>query len=310
MATPSDPGIIPAPSDTVKLRMADGALVMLRRHGNPSGPRMLFSHGNALAADLYYPFWSSFTDRFDLFIYDVRSHGWNPAWDRQTHNFSTFISDSQCIVREIDARYGAKPLIGVLHSISALVALLHQLQAEEEEEGGFAALVLLDVPVCPPGRTVDDNVEIGEAMAERARRRKIRFDSREDFVVSASRSRLFQRFRPAAIELLAQTTLRPDGDGGYELRCPREHEAQIVEYYFGWAMQVYDEIERVGLSCPVKAIGSDPTLPFAYMPGIYLDTLAMLDYDFIPDSTHFLPLEVPEECASMTVTFLGERGLV
>ena len=66
MATPSDPGIIPAPSDTVKLRMADGAPVMLRRHGNPSGPRMLFSHGNALAADLYYPFWSSFTDRFDL----------------------------------------------------------------------------------------------------------------------------------------------------------------------------------------------------------------------------------------------------
>ena len=60
-------------------------------------------------------------------------------------------------------RYGAKPLIGVLHSISALVALLHQLQAEEEGEGGFAALVLFDVPVCPPGRTVDDNVEIGAA---------------------------------------------------------------------------------------------------------------------------------------------------
>ena len=115
MATPSGPGIIPAPSDTVKLRMADGAPVMLRRHGNPSGPRMLFSHGNpsgprmlfshgnALAADLYYPFWSSFTDRFDLFIYDVRSHGWNPIWDRRTHNLSTFVSDSQCIVQEIDA---------------------------------------------------------------------------------------------------------------------------------------------------------------------------------------------------------------
>ena len=53
---------------------------------------------------------------------------------------------------------------------------------------GFAALVLLDVPVCPPGRNRGTIMwKIGEAMAERARRRKIRFDSREDFVVSASR---------------------------------------------------------------------------------------------------------------------------
>ena len=86
--------------------MADGAPITLRRHGNPSGPRRVFSHGNALAADLYYPFWSLLMDRFDIVLYDVRSHGWNPVWGRQTHNFprssatakaSHVVSDSQSI---------------------------------------------------------------------------------------------------------------------------------------------------------------------------------------------------------------------
>ena len=181
---------------------------------------------------------------------------------RQTHNFSTFVSDSQCIVREIDARYGAKPLIGVLHSISALVALLHQLQAEEEEEGGFAALVLLDVPVCPPGRTVDDNVEIGEAMAERARQRKIRFDSREDFVVSASRSHLFQRFRPAAIDARPDYATPRRGRRIRVALSARTRSAMRVLLRLGDAGVRRDRTR--GPFCPVKAIGADPTLPFAY----------------------------------------------
>ena len=41
--------------------------------------------------------------------------------------------------------------------MSALIALLHQLQGES----GFAALVLLDVPICPPRNTPEDNMGIG-----------------------------------------------------------------------------------------------------------------------------------------------------
>ena len=63
--------------------MADGALIMLRRHGNAAGPRLVLSHGNGLAADLYYPFWSLFTDRYDIILYDFRSHGWSPVGDRR-----------------------------------------------------------------------------------------------------------------------------------------------------------------------------------------------------------------------------------
>ena len=63
---------IPEPISTHEVRMDDGAVITLRRHGNPVGPRLVLSHGNGLAIDLYYPFWSLLTGEFDLIVYDLR----------------------------------------------------------------------------------------------------------------------------------------------------------------------------------------------------------------------------------------------
>ena len=49
---------IPEPLSVHEVNMEDGAVIFLRRHGNPAGPRLVLSHGNGLAIDLYYPFWS------------------------------------------------------------------------------------------------------------------------------------------------------------------------------------------------------------------------------------------------------------
>ena len=295
---------IPEPLESAQIRMADGAPITLRRHGNPFGARIVISHGNGLAADLYHPFWSLLTDRFDIILYDWRSHGWNPVWNRQNHTFPTMVGDSQRIVRAIDDHFGAKPLIGVFHSSAALVALLHQL----ENESGFAGLLLFETPVCPPSGAPEDNMEIGFALAERTRQRKVKFETREELNESIKRSSVFKRIHPDVMELFGLTTLRPGEDGGYELCCPADHEAQIYDYYFGWAMQAYEKLEHHGLSCPARAIGSDPTIPYSFLPSVDLSTLVALDYDFVPDTTHFLPLEVPVECASITVAFLEEHG--
>ena len=37
--------------------MDDGAPIRVVRHGNPSGPRVVLSHGNGFASDSYFPFW-------------------------------------------------------------------------------------------------------------------------------------------------------------------------------------------------------------------------------------------------------------
>ena len=166
--------------------------------------------------------------------------------------------------------------------------------------------MLFDPPICPPGGSHEDMEPITQKFAERARRRRSLFETREDFVAAISRSRAFANVPAASAVLLAETTLRPLPDGGYQLCLPPEHEAQLCEYFFGWSMQAPEIFER--LDCPTKVIGGDPTVPFTYMPSMDLSDMVKLDYDFIPDASHLLQLEVPEICAYLTIDFLEARG--
>ena len=126
--------------------MDDDTVIVLRRHGNPAGPRLVLSHGNGLAIDLYYPFWSLLADDFDLIVYDLRNHGWNPVGRPESHNVARFVSDHDRVLKAIDHHYGNKPKIGVFHSVSALTSLLSLNLGSE-----FAARVLFDPPCASVG---------------------------------------------------------------------------------------------------------------------------------------------------------------
>ena len=287
---------LPEAADVLEVALADGASVFVRRHGNPSGPRVLLSHGCGLAIDTYYPYWSRLEERFDLFVYDLRSHGWNLPGSLRYQNIPAFVRDCEAVLRAIGQSYGEMPVVGAFHSLSGLVALLH-----EEQWKGFAGLMLFDVPIMPPGGRPEDLVDMGEEMSLAARRRRDRFTSPEDFTLRVSRSPVYSRLPPPVIDLMAKTTLRRSPDGSeYELCCPREHEAQVYEYLFGWAMRV--DLKKV--SCPVRAVGGDPTVPFSFMPSMDLSELVDLDYDYLPDATHFMQLEEPERCGEYTLEFM------
>ena len=109
--------------------MSDGTAIVLRRHGNPDGPRLVLSHGNGLAVDLYYPFWSLLADDFDLIVYDLRNHDWNEVGAIDKHNMPSFVDDHDRIMEAIDHQYGDKPKVGVFHSVSALISLLSPTRA-------------------------------------------------------------------------------------------------------------------------------------------------------------------------------------
>ena len=293
---------VPEPRDILEVPLPDGALVYVRRHGNKNGPRLLLSHGCGLAIDSYFPFWSLLLTRFELLLFDLRSHGWNPAGPIRSQNIPTFANDCEHILRGIGARFGEKPVVGVFHSLSGMVALLH-----EERWKGFAGLVLFDVPIQPPGGRPEDLVEIGEEMSAVARRRRQRFNRREDYADRMRRSPVHQRLLPGMPELIADTTLRASTEnGGFELCCPREHEAQVYEYLFGWSMKV--DLQRI--SCPVKVIGADPTEPYSFMPTMDLTSLIGVNYDFLPETTHFLQMESPHRCVNLTLEFLREQSLI
>ena len=276
--------------------MDDDTVITLRRHGNPAGPRLVLSHGSGLAIDLYYPFWSLLLDDFDLVIYDLRNHGWNAVSAREKHNVPTFVSDHDIILEAIDRNYGKKPKIGVYHSIAALTTLLSPTKGSQ-----FSGYVLFDPPLCKRGASYEEFDAAAERLAAMVRRRAHRFRNREQLTEVLSYIPTFQRTVPGFFDLMARTTLRECENGeGYELRCPREFEAQVTEYAAPYAVLV----DFATFHCPIKVIGADPTLPYSYLPTLDLSHILTVDYDFLPETTHLLQVEQPEECAAELREFI------
>ena len=295
---------LPTPTQVIPARMEDGATIILRRHGNPDGPRLLVSHGNGLAADLLFPFWRLLLDRFDIMLYDYRNHGQNPASGAQRHNFHQFVADNRAIIGAINHWFGTRPITGVFHSMSALAALL-----QAAETADYAALVLFDPPVRSPAGRPDDFQLDGELLATRTRSQPARFATRQQYVAGIAGASYLSRLVPGAAELMGDTLLRPLAAGeGFELCCPPELEAQVYEYAFGWMMEAADLLDK--LLCPVKVVGGDPTLKMSFLPSQDLRDLVALDYDFIPGATYLMQLEVPDTCVRMVEEFMNKQGLL
>ncbi len=164
---------VPKPLSTVDVPVDDDTVITLRRHCNPDGPRLVLSHGNGLAIDLYYPFWSLLADDFGLIVYDLRNHGWNTVSTIGNHNIPTLVRDHDLMIEAIDRHYGPKPKIGVFHSVSGLITLLSPTKGS-----GFEARVLFDPPLCKPGRNYLDFEEATARVVAMIRRRTHRFETR------------------------------------------------------------------------------------------------------------------------------------
>ena len=282
--------------------MEDGSAIVLRRHGNPNGPRIVLCHGNGLAIDLYYPLWSLLVDDFDVIVYDLRNHGWNARSSFRNHNLPMLARDYECVLEGIDNHFGKKPKTCVFHSVAGLASLV-----SDTNGSGLSGLVLFDPPICRRPYSYAEFEEAAARMSKLARGRAARFESKEQFMELLPYSPSFQRVVPGVFQLMADSTLRQLANGqGYELCCPPDYEAHIIEYAGSFAVLAdFSEME-----CPVKVLGADPTVPYSYLPTFDMRHVVTVDYDFLPDSTHFLPLEQPKECVEVLLEFLQKHGLM
>ena len=287
---------LPTPLEVRDVRVDSDTVIKLRRHGNPSGKRLVMSHGNGLAIDLYYPFWSLLADEFDLIVYDLRNHGWNAVGNIESHTIPTFVKDHDAIAAAIDEAFGVKPKVGVFHSVSGLVSLLSPTHGSP-----YVARVLFDPPLCKPGRNYADFEEAANRTSKLIRQRSETFRETTELSEILPFIPQFQQLMPGVADLFARTTLRKQGESDrYELRCPRDFEAQIVEFASIYAVLVdFDTYV-----CPTKVIGADPLLPSAYLPTLELSGTVNVDYDFLPEASHFLQLEQPQECVSTMLEFV------
>ena len=126
------------------------------------------------------------TDRFDLILWDQRSHGWNPVGKLDALTVPAMVADYGCVARAVDRHFGVKPKIGVLHSMSALTAVLYVAGGDE-----FSAMVLFDPVICPRGCDPADTRDVQgklSLMSASIRKRPQRYESEDVLAESICRA--------------------------------------------------------------------------------------------------------------------------
>jgi pimeloyl-ACP methyl ester carboxylesterase len=284
--------------------MDDGAVIRIHQHGNPGGPRLALSHGNGLAIDGYLPFWGPLRERYELILFDFRNHGQNPTHRIEHHNWPTFIDDLEHIFHLVQREFGAKRTVGVFHSLSAVSATMHTQRMGRR----WDPLVLFDPPFYPhDGHPLRESQATDvDTIARRAERRTPSY--KDPLELARQFSKYFDRWQPGAHELMARATLRRDeSSGAYALACPREFEAHV--FRSNRDTSVWTGLARMPVA--VKLICADPNLEMA-VPALIGKALAeetRVDYEAIPETTHFLQIERPAECIRSMEQFLAKNGI-
>ena len=296
----------PDPIEFVDTKMDDGAIIRIRRHGNPDGLRIVLSHGNGFAAEAYYPFWRELLDRCDVVLFDFRNYGQNPFHSADAHQYTRLVADLPLVRGAIDDTFGARPTLGIFHSLSARANMMYALNSGWLWE----AMVLFDPPMVPPPshwlhELTDREMQL---FSEWARRRPERFNDPAELALQFSKTRGFGRWVSGAHELAARSVLRSEGNA-WVLACPGELEARIYEG--NGILDIWPQV--TDFDRPVLIIASDPEQPDAQLPATSCRALAEecgFPYVAIPGTGHFLQIEEPQLCVREVFEFAAQISMI
>lgn len=308
LATEIGAELLPEPRRILPVELNDREHITVRCHGNPDGPRIFLSHGNGMAADLYYPFWRHFLADCEVLAYDVRNHGWNRSGNPRHHVMANFVFDTECVHEAVEQALGAKPALGMFHSLSSIIAMSHALRVPSR----WAGLVLFEPPILPPPvhPLADVFRASQEALGRRTEERQDRYESYAEFEAVLRGSSTFKSLDPECFPLYAAATFGPSSEGdGVVLRCPRDLEARI---YVDNADSTL-VLALAGLPFPLKILAGDPGGPDGPMPSRICASVFPaygVEHAWVPGTSHFLQLERPVECARRAREFFVSRGLM
>ena len=248
-------------------------------HWRGVGPPLTLMHATGFCGSVWDPIARRLADVASPRAMDVRGHGASDKPDRP-YPWSVFADDLLAWVRA----EGGTPGFGLGHSSGATALLL----AAAREPDAFERLVLVDpVLLRPPAERDEDERQGGFGLAERTRKRRAFFPSREAVREAYGRRFPFQGFDPEVFAHYLRDGLVSRHDG-VELACPPEIERRI---YLGTAdidpwLELPKVRARVRILIP-ELSGIRPELR-ERLPR------ALPQVDLVPvPGTHFVPLEQP-----------------
>ena len=255
-----------------------------------SGPLLLLVHATGFHGMVWAPLAARLARHFRCVSLDLRGHGRSDKDPSGRYAWERFTLD---IRASVDALGDVTPY-ALGHSCGGASVLL----TEQAWPGTFRALYCYEPVVMPPRTGID----LPNALAEGARRRRAAFGSREEALERFRSKPPVADFDPAAARAYVEHGFEDVSDGTVALRCRAEDEARM-----------YEEASRHGAWAALGSIGIPATLACGG-PGAHFDEAATRAVAArIPGARtevfgqlgHFGPLEQPDVVAHAVIAAFG-----
>ena len=267
-----------------------------------SGAPLHFLHANGYPPGCYRPLLEQLTTEYQVFGMLLRPL-WPEADPNVIRDWRPFSDD----LRKFLKARAAAPVIGMGHSIGAVVTL----RAALEGPGLFRALVLIDPVLLPMRRIVELRIVRALGIAnrlnlriERALRRRRHFDSLEQLFSGYRQRDVFRFFSDEQLRALVQGITRPAADGGYELVYSPEWEARIYETGMWNDQDIWNGLRSLELPTLIVR-GADTDTFWAETARLVKRRNPRIKIVSVPEATHLLPMERPDEVVEATQEFIG-----
>lgn len=273
---------------------SDGVSVATHDLGGRGTP-LVMAHAAGLHGLVLAPLARQLERDFRCVSYDGRGHGDTRLPPGRALDWYGLAAD---VLAVVDGLAGERPL-AFGHSSGGTAVLM----AEQARPGTFGAIYCFEpviVPAEPPlGR------DQGSWLAERARRRRTAFASREEARLHYASKPPLDVLAPEALRAYVDHGFEDDGEGGVRLKCRPEDEAAVYET--ATAHDAYARLPEV--SCPVMvACGSHTDGCTPDGAGSHAHRLPLGRHEVVAGVGHLGPLEQPERVASSVRRFLSEAG--
>jgi pimeloyl-ACP methyl ester carboxylesterase len=266
-----------------------------------TGPTLVFTHANGFPPATYRAVLEPLAASFRVLTFANRAL-WSADEPSTVSGWRQLADDLRCGLAEREAA----PVVAVGHSIGGMLCAL----AAARSPGLFSRLVLLD-PVVFSGAHAFvwgwvKRLGLGDRfpLVDRARRRRDSWPDRETVRAAWTGRPVFVSWDPRVVEDYLEAGIADAPDGSVTLRYPKRWEAQLFRVcpHDEWA-----SLRRVEAPVlVVRGATSDTLLPGAAgrmareMPDAQVVELA--------GTSHFLPMERPDEVARLVVEFAGGSG--
>jgi pimeloyl-ACP methyl ester carboxylesterase len=255
-----------------------------------AGPPVLLLHATSFCADVWDPAWraacaAGASGRRALAA-DARGHGGTSApREAREYVWPRFADDIIALVEACAASEGAV-LVG--HSSGGSAALVAAARRPDLVRAVVAVEpVLFDAPAA--GSELDSFAG-SRGMAERTRRRRASFQSREDARQTLAGRFPYSGFATAVLDAFVAGGLAP-GERGVALRCSPEIEAWI--YDGASALDLWREAAEI--SVPVLLLRAEHSAIPVPLAQRLASRTKRLEVQQVVAATHFAPLEQPEQ---------------